>query len=127
MAYLSEKLIQLESALKKFEEVLKCPYSEIARDAAIQRFQFTYELLSKTIKVYLSEIEKIQVSSPRSCFREIKNIIKLSDEEIETCLRMADDRNMSVHIYSEELAQQLYDRLHTYYTLSKKIYDKLSS
>ncbi len=126
MAYVSEKLQQLESALKKLEEVLNMPFSEITRDAAIQRFQFTYELLWKTIKVYLSEIEKIEASSPRACFREIKNPLKLSDEEIEMCLRMADDRNRSVHIYSEELAQKIYEQLRNYCTLSKKIYTQLS-
>ena len=125
MAYLKEKIEQLEQASIKWKKSLDVEFTDLNRDAAIQRFEFTFELLWKVIKVYLNEIEKIECHSPKSCFREIKNILKLNEEEIETCLQMANDRNLSAHTYSEEMANDLYKRLTKYWDLTQKICEKI--
>lgn len=126
MAYLESKLTLLKSALSVFGEALELPYSTIVRDAAIQRYEFTFELLWKSIKIYLQEHEGIEGNSPKSCFREIKAIFELTDEEIELCLQMCEDRNLSVHTYSEKLAKALYDRLKSYLEISRKIFEKMA-
>ncbi|MCD4812979.1 nucleotidyltransferase substrate binding protein [bacterium] len=121
MDYLKEKTRQLEQALNKWQAALEAAFTDLNRDAAIQRFEFSFELLWKSIKLYLKEIEKIGCHSPRSCFREIKPIFNLSEDEVETCLKMADDRNYSVHTYSEKMADALYQRLDGYWKLAHKI------
>ncbi|MBT6391338.1 MAG: nucleotidyltransferase, partial [Candidatus Marinimicrobia bacterium] len=50
------QLQSLNRAIKQLEKVLKEEKSEFIRDAAIQRFEFTYELLWKTLKTHLEEI-----------------------------------------------------------------------
>lgn len=125
MAYLNEKIEQLQSALKAWRESLALPFSDISRDAAIQRYEFTFELFWKAVKIYLKEQEGIDCYSPKSCFREIKNILGLSEKDIETCLRMASDRNLSVHTYSEKMANQLYEDLKSYIAVTEKIFNKL--
>ncbi|MBI4127222.1 nucleotidyltransferase substrate binding protein [Candidatus Peregrinibacteria bacterium] len=47
-------------------------------------------------------------------------------KEVELCLQMADDRNLSVHTYSKEMAERLYARIKKYRAISKKIYEKVS-
>ncbi len=125
MAYLEEKIEQLEKALKAWKEALNLPFSDISRDAAIQRYEFTFELLWKAVKTYLKEKEGIECYSPKSCFRELKNIFDLSEEEIEMCLKMASDRNFSVHTYSEKMANKLYEDLKSYLKITEKVFKKM--
>ncbi len=125
MAYLKEKLDLFEKALKSWEKFLKEPYSEIVRDAAIQRYEFNYELLWKCVKIFLKENEGVDCGSPKSCFRALKGVIRLSEEEVLLCLRMVDDRNLSVHTYSESLAKALYQRTKKYFEIAKKIFGEI--
>ncbi|EKD58680.1 MAG: hypothetical protein ACD_56C00073G0009, partial [uncultured bacterium] len=57
MDYLEEKHAQLEQALKMWEKALNTTFSDISRDASIQRYEFSFELLWKVVKKYLKEIE----------------------------------------------------------------------
>ncbi|MEI7891421.1 MAG: HI0074 family nucleotidyltransferase substrate-binding subunit [bacterium] len=125
MDYLEEKHAQLEQALKKWKEVLDMPFSDVSRDASIQRYEFSFELLWKVMKKYLNEIEGFECNSPKSCFREIRMPLELSDADIETCISMTEDRNLSVHTYSEEMANNLYAKLPEYSRISKLIAKKI--
>lgn len=125
MAYTREKLEQLREALLRWKEALDAEFTDLNRDASIQRFEFSFELFWKTLKIYLKESEKINCNSPRDCFREIKNILGLTENDIKTCLKMADDRNFSVHTYSEKIANVLYKKLKKYWIVANKIFNKM--
>lgn len=125
MAELNDILISLKKALTAWENVLKEGYSDIVRDATIQRYEFTFELLWKCLRAFLKEHEGISCNSPKSCFREAKKSLTLTEEEIELCLEMTDSRNLSVHTYSEKLAKALYDKTKKYFQISKKIFDQI--
>jgi len=58
-------------ALSTLKEIMKEPFSVIIRDAAIQRFEYTFEAFWKFVKEYLKEKEGVIANSPKSCFREI--------------------------------------------------------
>ena len=75
---------------------------------------------------YLKDTHAIECDSPKSCFRELRLPLKLSDEEVEVCLKMADDRNLSVHTYSKEMAEKLFERIKGYRDVCVKIYEKIS-
>ena len=62
-------LKQFESALKRLEEVLNQEKSTLIRDAAIKRFEFTFELLWKTLRIFLRE-KGVEVKTPKDCFKE---------------------------------------------------------
>ena len=126
MAYLKKKLEQLNAALKSLALLDDWPYSDVVRDATIQRFEFSFELLWKVVKIYLKDTHAIECDSPKSCFRELRLPLKLSDEEVEVCLKMADDRNLSVHTYSKEMAEKLFERIKGYRDVFVKIYEKIS-
>jgi nucleotidyltransferase substrate binding protein (TIGR01987 family) len=125
MDYLEEKSAQLEQALKKWKQVLDMPFSDVSRDASIQRYEFSFELLWKVVKKYLKEIEGFECNSPKSCFREIRMTLELSDSDIETCISMTEDRNLSVHTYSEEMANDLYVKLPEYARVAELILKKI--
>lgn len=121
MAYLKKKFTQLKTALESWGQLIDWPYSDIVRDATIQRYEFTFELLWKVIKIYLQEKEAIECNSPKSCFREARLPLKLSEKEVELCLKMTEDRNLSVHTYSKKMAEKLYKKTKAYYKISEKI------
>ena len=57
----------LGNALDRFSEVMEISIEEndIALDAAIQRFEFSFELFWKTLKVFLLEVGGIRINSPK--------------------------------------------------------------
>jgi nucleotidyltransferase substrate binding protein (TIGR01987 family) len=127
MAYFKKKLKLLEKALGAWGEALKEPYSTLVRDATIQRYEFTFELLWKVVKLFLLEHEGVSCNSPKSCFRALKTVLKLTESEVELCLQMTQDRNLSVHTYSEKFAQALYRKTKKYFKISQKILNTIQN
>ena len=125
MEKLERKLRETERALKTLEDILKEPYSTIVRDATIQRFEYTFESLWKTLKEYLREQEGIVCNSPKSCFREALSVGLLNEGQTLMCLEMTDDRNLTSHTYLEEVAEKIYRKIKDYYRLMKSIFNKI--
>ncbi len=125
MEKLKAKLETTEKALKTFEEILKEPYSKIVRDASIQRFEYSFEVFWKAVKLYLEHQEGIVCNSPKSCFREMFSVGLIDENKTTKLLEMTDDRNLTSHTYDEDLAEGLYHKLHEYYELMKEILEKI--
>jgi nucleotidyltransferase substrate binding protein (TIGR01987 family) len=109
---LTKKELQLQSlnrAIKQLEKVLKEEKSEFIRDAAIQRFEFTYELLWKTLKTHLEEIHGVRAVSPRQVFKEAFRLELINDESV--FLEMIEARNLIAHTYNENQSESLYKAL----------------
>ncbi|WP_289020790.1 nucleotidyltransferase substrate binding protein [Desulfobacter postgatei] len=67
---LAKSLINFRKETDRFAEALHEPESSIVMDATIQRFEFTYELMWKTLKIFLEDIHGIRAVSPRLVFKE---------------------------------------------------------
>lgn len=111
MSLLNDKYQDAERALHSLEAILEEKPSEIIRDAAIQRFEFTVEAVWKYAKTYLHEQEGIECYSPKSCLREIHAIGKIEEDETVKLLAMIDDRNQTVHTYHEEVAKEIFRKI----------------
>jgi nucleotidyltransferase substrate binding protein (TIGR01987 family) len=83
------------------DQVLPEPKSPIVRDASIQRFEFTFEAVWKAAQLYLATVESLESGSPKSAIRACRQVGLLEDEQA----RMADDRNLTVHTYNEDLGR----------------------
>ena len=114
MEKLAERLQACEAALATLAEAIHFPFSVIVRDAAIQRFEYSFESTWKLLKGYLDVQEGLICNSPKSCFREALSAGLLSRAEVETCLIMTDDRNLTSHTYLEALAERIYGQLPAY-------------
>ena len=112
-------------ALGTLKEIMEEPYSVIIRDAAIQRFEYTFEAIWKLIKEYLIEREGIVCNSPKSCFREAFKMHLITEEESMQALYMTDDRNMTTHTYHEDVAEEIYKELAGYYSLMDRLYSNI--
>ncbi len=110
-----QRLKTADAALKTLFEVAGLrQVSDIQRDAAIQRFEYSFEAVWKAAKAYLLEVEGIDVASPKKVLRVSGEIGLLSEEQVSLGLQMVDDRNLTSHTYHEGLAQRIYERLQSY-------------
>lgn len=100
---------QYNKAVEKLEEVLNQETSEIIRDSAIKRFEFTFDLAWKTIKSFLEEDKGLKCFSPKDCFRQAYQAGLIDYDE--SWLEMTDLRNRAVHTYSQEFSKRLFEEL----------------
>ena len=107
----SERQTAVLNAAARLDEVAALPETDIVRDAAIQRFEFTFELVWKTLQLYL-EHEGLESSGPRAVLKRAFVIRLISDQdEADVWLQMLDDRNLTSHAYDETLAVRIYTRI----------------
>ncbi|MDI6732050.1 MAG: nucleotidyltransferase substrate binding protein [Candidatus Margulisbacteria bacterium] len=122
---MKEKFEAYCSALERLNKALQSEPTEMNRDATIQRFEFTYELAWNILKKYLAQIG-IDCLNPRDCFMAAfqQKIIDLEDED--TWIGMIKDRNLSSHVYDEDTAKKIYDRVKLIYFIQfRKLQEEL--
>ena len=105
---LEYSLNKLKNANQKLKEGIEQAKDELDKDGVIQRFEFTFELLWKALKIYL-EYQGIIVKTPRDSFVEAFRIDLISDEKI--FLDMLEDRNNTTHIYDKETSEKIFNRI----------------
>ena len=94
-----------EKALMQLSKVLNEPASEYIRDAAIQRFEFTYELAWKTLQAYLATVD-LTVLSPKETLKVAYEQGLLKDANAWSELHL--QRNLTTHTYDQKLAESVY-------------------
>jgi nucleotidyltransferase substrate binding protein (TIGR01987 family) len=109
-----EAVNAFEQALGRLREVMAEPETAIIRDAAIKRFEFTFELAWKAIQRYARD-EGITCRSPKGCLREAFALGIISDDP--RWIRLIDDRNLTAHTYDEETAKTIFRNLKADYVL----------
>ena len=98
-------------AVDRLAEALEAPASVIARDAAIQRFEFCVELAWRSIRER-ARPEGFLCRSPKECLRAAFQCGWIADED--AWVRMLEDRNRTSHTYDEELAERVHANLAGY-------------
>jgi nucleotidyltransferase substrate binding protein (TIGR01987 family) len=146
MGGLESKTKNLSQALKRFHDaILHYQYGQEGklnligpmdtedllislRDSMIQRFEFSIDLFWKFIKVYLEEHENILVTpiTPRSVNLAATKASLLTEREAEIILKMAESRNLTSHVYQENIAQQLSQKLPEFYTIMANVFQRLN-
>lgn len=120
------KLDNLATALSRLKESLDMQETDIVRDSAIKRFEFTHEVCWKTARRFLREKHGIDAASPKNVFRELRVVDLINDKETQMALKMTGDRNEIVHTYREQAAEELYKRIKDdYYLLMFEIHKRI--
>ncbi|MEM0962189.1 MAG: HI0074 family nucleotidyltransferase substrate-binding subunit [Bacteroidota bacterium] len=106
---LRQRLDDLGRVLGRLDEALAIPLDNpLAVDGTLQRFEFTFELAWKALKDALAT-EGIEARTPKAVLRAAFGVGWLEDEA--AWLDMLDDRNLSSHVYREDLAAEIYERV----------------
>lgn len=110
------KFMNLKKAYSRLKEVsdIYDGKNDIIRDSLIQKFEFTYELTHKTLKEFMKYLGvTLENSFPRTIFKKafVNNLI--SDDKV--WINLLEDRNLTSHIYNENMADEIADRIVTKY------------
>lgn len=109
----NEKLKDLEKAIKRLAEAIndseQNPQISTLKDGVIQRFEFTYELCWKLMKYFLEQEGIEEAKSPRSTFREAFQYGLIEDGK--AWIDMLKDRNLTSHVYDEDVADEIYEKI----------------
>jgi len=109
---LAERLAIADRALETLREInLDGDVTPRDRDAAIIRFIYTFEAVWKAAQQALADREGVDARTPKSSIRAALESGMLTADQTEAALIAANDRNLAVHTYNEELAHALLTRL----------------
>ena len=112
MDRLEERIETAARAYATLDDVLAMDLPPtVRRDVAIIRLVYTFEAIWKAAQRLLADVEGVEVGTPNGVIRGCRDTGLLSDADTEAALAITRDRNLSVHIYNEELAEQIFSRL----------------
>lgn len=112
MAGIERRLAEAGAALATLDEAIdRSPRTLFERDSAILRLIYSFEAVWKACQQLLGEREKIEVGSPGSAIRAARRLGWLSDDDAAHALKIASDRNLSVHMYRGDLGAEIEARL----------------
>ncbi len=118
------RLRSFGAALDRLDDALAQPKTEWTRDSAIQRFEFTFELVWKAVAT-VAEAQGVDARSPREAFKRAFALGWIDEEDV--WLRMLDDRNRTTHTYNEAVAEEIFKRLPVYAGALRALSKALSS
>ncbi|MBI5447140.1 MAG: nucleotidyltransferase substrate binding protein [Gammaproteobacteria bacterium] len=111
---IQEKMVFLKRALLKLEEMINEPVDKKRAqiDSSIQRFEFTFELFWKTLRLLLEE-QGQQAAFPKEVLKFAYQGKLIHHQQ--RWLDMLKDRNETSHVYDESIADQIYHRIKEQY------------
>ena len=123
------RIQQYEDAVGNFSESLSIDLKGLSekiidsiKSGRAQKFEVCVELLWKTLKSYLWEINGIDSKSPKQVIKEAYNQEVFSVLEYEHVMGMLDDRNRLSHVYEKEQFEEIYLRImNAFPTLTKAL------
>lgn len=112
MDRLRERLTLAARAVETLRELVVLPApTRTERDAAIQRFEYSFEATWKAAQRYLRVVEGVAIGSPKAAIRASHEAGLFDTVATSHALRMADDRNLTAHTYNESVAAAIAARL----------------
>lgn len=124
----SMKLENFRKAVARLREAVdlsNTPHELVIRDGVIQRFEFTMELAWKTAREYLLLEGETDSNSPKPVMRTAFRVGLIDDSE--NWARLLNDRNVTSHVYDDETADEIYQRIRTVYVgLFESLLEKLT-
>jgi len=122
-----QRFSNYEKALRHLEEALSVENPDIIQKAGmVHFFEMTFELSWKMLKDYLEAQGFEEVVSPRNAIKKAFETSLIQDGH--SWIQMLENRNLTVHTYDEETADQVVAAIReTYYPLLKELYEKLKA
>ncbi len=101
-------LQKLAKAVKRLSVGAAQAKSDLNKDGVIQRFEFSFELLWKTLKIFLED-KGVDGKTPKDSLKAAFRIGLIDDEE--AFLDMLKDRNKMSHLYDEKESKKIFRRI----------------
>lgn len=104
------QLTNFKNAISRLKEALEYDYKkiDIALDAVIKRFEFTFEMSWKSIMLVAKNVGKEEeCKSPKTCLKLAYKMGWIKNEG--AWLSLLEARNLTSHIYSQTTAEDVYE------------------
>ena len=102
------KIRQLKKVNLQLKDILAREKSDLVRDAAVQRFEYTVEIAWKTLQKYLAWQELV-CPTPRECIKAAYKAEII--DNLEAWIDLLKLRNQTSHAYGEEIAEDVYSNI----------------
>ena len=123
---LAARFASAARALDRFDESATLAIPEVlGRDVALLRFQLAFETIWKLSQGLAEERHAVTVGSPKMAARFALQVGWLTEDEAVAALRMAEDRNLIVHVYLDALADDVAARLPAHRRLMRTWLDRM--
>lgn len=101
----------INAANRLCEAIDECSQNptSLNRDGVIQRFEFSAELAWKACREYLMDMGYSEINGPKPVMKEAFSYGLINDSE--AWINILNDRNLTSHIYKEETAIEIYNRI----------------
>lgn len=127
MDRLKQRIEIARRALATLDELAGQEASKIVRDAAIQRFEYSFEATWKATQAVLLDRYGVQAGSPKPAIRACFENDLLTEDETRTALAMVDHRNLTSHTYNEMLADEIFAALPAYRQVMRTWLERLAA
>ncbi len=99
----------------------------LIEDSCIQRFEYCTDMFWKYLKIYLEVVHEIvpEIASPKNSIRLSASIGILTEEQVQLAIEMIECRNMTSHMYSHDIVQEILDQMPAYHALMKLALQKM--
>lgn len=112
MERLDRRLAEASAALATLDElVVKDERSIVERDGAVLRLIYSYEAIWKACQKLLAALENVSAASPNATIRAARSLGWLSDEDARAAIKLGEERNLAVHMYRDQVGQQIDEHL----------------
>jgi hypothetical protein len=126
MERLERRLAEAGAALATLDELVgKRQRSLVERDSAVLRLIYSYEAVWKACQKLLATLENISAASPNATIRAARNLEWLSDEDARAAIKLGEERNLAVHMYRDQVGQQIEQHLAAHAALLHRWLDGL--
>ena len=105
MTYVA-RLAELTPAFARLKEAMPTVTNQLEKDGVIQRFEFVFELVWKTLKDYAEDRGRMDASSPKDAFRVAADLGIIEDPL--PWFDFLKSRNEATHLYDEQKAEEVY-------------------
>ena len=122
LANYDRALVSLEANIKKIKKLPQNAEDfDIYRDSTIQRFEYSIELAKKLMGNFIDYIDK-RVHGQKIILKKAFEF-ELIDDDI--WFEMIDDRNITSHEYSENLAKELLYKIFEYAVKLRELHNRV--
>lgn len=118
------RLAELTIAFSRLKEAVPTVGNQLEKDGAIQRFEFVFELVWKTLKDFAEDRGRMDAASPKDAFRVAADLGIIDDPL--PWFEFLKYRNEATHLYDEQKAEEVFSHIPNFMSAVDLLIAKIS-
>lgn len=116
-------LISFAKTLNLADDALNNEQLDAVNSGRIQKFEYSIELLWKTSQYFINNVIGNDVKGAKPVLREMLSLQLISEADCYLLLNMIDARNITSHVYEEEINSKVLPKLKDYLPVMIRLLD----